>query len=652
MQTATLAEYLLERQPEPIRRRLLSGDGAGAGFGFKAGTIVTIGQVGRFPLDDLMAAGRCVLADLGEQRLASLDGAEAFLLRGQDGLVIETRGTRGAAVKVRLGGLAILSPNAGERSAGLDSLLRRTGPAAPDFTDLKHAAADRDLSDEEAAVILKEAWNGVAALQARTRSVLESGRVAVAEIIPGTLGYYDRFCGPDPGDTEPEAYLGSALPAYRRALLGRDLPKGLEICLLGGFRDDLSPAAWLTEVSDDALWTALERAAPRRDPYSLLGALDVALARQHDPRYRSLAEGAVEALARDTFLRPDGIDAYGLMSILAPAVFDRVTMLEGGERRPPFWRRMCAWMQAGLLARMSLPLELDLAKLRRWAAEGATAAGALARLLDLRREPMFRAAEMSADAFRGEILGRLLLLRSRHEAAGRTMPNADALDAAVERFSESGLAYGLFAPGPLEGHRRPVRPPPDGAAEVMIATFDRRPTETSAWLRLSHLSQLFAYDESLMGRARQTVRDLAPGADQAERDDYHLRVEQAGLLAAARRDVPLAREIGATLVRHASSIGGDGETWPILVGLLLAGAAFEDEQAWSTWLDGQLVEVAARLPAGAAVRRFAAHLQELRRALPAHLPVHARAAALCAAAPEAPMFSPLVAEAPRRLDDD
>jgi hypothetical protein len=227
----------------------------------------------------------------------------------------------------------------------------------------------------------------------------------------------------------------------------------------------------------------------------------------------------------------------------------------------------------------------------------------------------------------------LHLLRSRHEAAGRTLPNTDAVDATARRLAERGLLHGLFGPGPLEGHKRPLHPPPDEVAGPLVTAFDGKP-DGPVWFKLSRLSQLFAFDESVMAAVRQAIQGVVPENAQAERDGFHMQVEHICLLAAAQRDVSLAREIGATLVRQAPTVSADQEVGAILMALLLAGAAFEDEQAWSIWLAGQLVEVAARLPPGEMIRQFALQLEELERVLPAHLPIHARAAALCAAAPQ------------------
>ena len=104
-----------------------------------------------------------------------------------------------------------------------------------------------------------------------------AGIGSLNDLVPSSLAYYELFCGPAPSDLDGEAYLNAVLPEHRRQLLGRDLAQGLAIGLLGNLHDALSPARWLDGVADDQLWEVLAACEPRRDPFSLLGALDIAL---------------------------------------------------------------------------------------------------------------------------------------------------------------------------------------------------------------------------------------------------------------------------------------------------------------------------------------------------------------------------------------
>lgn len=626
-----LARYILKSQPELLRQRLVRHQQFAGRFGLRTRTIVAVPGVGRFDTADLVPAAREAISIGSEVALDDLDGLSAVVTRDQSGLALKPTNPQRPLIEHRLDDLLVLAPNREERLAKLESLLNRVGPTAPDFSGLERAAQERSLDDDEAGRILDEVWGGVAALQAHAAAALAAGGARTDDLVPSAMAYYERFCGPDPSGAGPETYLTTTLPAYRRDLLSRHLARGLDICLVGALRDDLSPGAWVRDVSDEALWAALQECKPDRDPYSLLGALDIALGRQNDSRYRSFAESAVEKLTGAQFPRPDGIDAYELLPIFARVVFCKLTMLEGGAVRPPYWRRMSAWMQAGWLARMTLTLKLDMDGLCGWVAANETAANAYVQTLDLQREPMFHATRMLTTTLRCEVVGRLLLLRSRHEAAGRSVPGAADIDAAVERLNEGGTPLGWALPGPLEGHRQPDRELPADDLRRMIEAFGGKP-DTSAWARLAYLSQLFAFGHDLMECVRQASRSTLLGANGTEGEEGFVRCEHACIVAAACRDTELARAIGAGIVEHAPRTSTGPEAVAALGISTLAAAAFEHEAQWAEWLEEQLAGTAARLPAGEPIKSFEAQLPALKEVLPLRNGIHSRAEALCAAA--------------------
>ena len=631
MRARLLAEYFLDRQPELIAGRLVRNAALCIRLGIETQKAVTLGDLGRFDREELLAAARRALSGCGKVEIHDIGGRNTVVARDEAGLVLKRAHVGEASVESRLDDLLIVSTSRKERSAALASLISSAGPTAPDFTDLLQAAGKRNLTCEEADRILSEAWGGVATLQARAAVALQTGDANVDNLVPGAMAYYDGFCGPDPSGADPEAYLTSTLPAYRRELLGRGLVRGLDNCLLGALRDDLSPGAWLQDVCDDELWAALEKCQPHYNPYSLLGALDVALGRQHDSRYRSFADNAMGTLASDQLPRPDGVDTYELLPLLARAVFNRVTMLEGGAVRPPYWRRMSAWMQAGLLGRLTLPLRLEMDQLRGWAAANEIVANAYARMLDLRQEPMLHAAEMSPSALRCEVVGRLIALRSRHEAAGRCVSRAGEIDAAMARLREQGMPLGWALPGPMEGHmQRAEALPADGVQQMIEALSDE--ADKSAWMRLAYFSQLFAFGPDLMECVRQAARGIALGAEDTEREQDFVRLEHACAIAAARRDMELARAIGTVILERAPTISTGRGAAAALGISVLAGAAFEAEAAWAVWLEEQLAETALRLPAGEPIEWFGAHLAALKQVLPMRYAIQSRAEALCAAA--------------------
>jgi hypothetical protein len=412
---------------------------------------------------------------------------------------------------------------------------------------------------------------------------------------------------------EPEEYFRTVLPQYRKDLIRCDLVRGLDMCLQGALRDDLMPGGWTENLTDNELWSALVACNPWRDPFALLGALDIVLGRQHDERYRTFAEEAVKRLLQEEFLRPDGLDTYELLPLLAKLVLNRINVLESGALRRPFWKRMCAWMQAGFLLRVTLHLNLDLAGFREWVLENLTLAGEYATMLDFRHEPMYRTAEMSSRALREEIIGRLVLLRKRHKDAGRLVPGSDTIDEAVSKLAEHGSPLGWALPGPLDGHRRPAdtganKPSEDDVKKVEeeLANNPAAPVLST----LAYLSQYFDLGERLLARMREAITRIAFDSEETGLAERLGRLIDTSLVACAQRDAELASAIAATVVAAARWANPE-DVVRILQALLIAGAAFQNEDEWAEWLERQLAEVAICLPAGEPLKMFLGNLQEL-----------------------------------------
>lgn len=632
MEAALLAEYLCSLQPPTVRSRLRHDETFSTRFGLGSRMVINIG--GDMPVDQqkLFAVARLAIVDQRAESLIDVDGHEILVKVDQDQVFLESPSKER---KVRLDELMLLSPNQEKRTRTLRHLIDLLGPTAPDFSALLTKAVECELSDEEVDALFAERASGVAALQSRATTAFTTNQATLEKLVPDSLAYFERFCGPNPGGVEPEEYFRTVLPQYRKDLIRRDLVRGLDICLQGALRDDLTPGAWTEHLNDDELWDALTPCDPWRDPFALLGALDIALGRQHDERYEAFAEEAVKKLVQEEFLRPDGVDTYALLPLWAELVVNRINGLEGGALRSPYWKRTCAWMQAGFLLRLTQRLSLELESFRKWVSGNQTPAGMYAKILDLRHEPMYRAAEMSRQALREEVVGRLVLVCERHKAAGRSISGWDSIKEAVSRLAEHGSPLGWALPGPLDGHRRPGktganRLPEDDTKKVEeeLANNPIAPVLST----LAYLSQYFDLGAELLARIREMIGRINFASEEIALDERIGRLIDAGLVACAQRDEELASAIASTVVALAHRAHSGSDTGKILQALLIAGAAFHHEDAWAEWLERQLTEAAIRLPVGEPSKVFLEHLQELKKVLSLNLGIHVRAEALASAA--------------------
>jgi hypothetical protein len=246
---------------------------------------------------------------------------------------------------------------------------------------------------------------------------------------------------------------------------------------------------------------------------------------------------------------------------------------------------------------------------------------------------------MSPRALHEGVIGRLVLLHERHNAAGRPVPGSDDILEAVARLADHGSPLGWVLPGPLDAHRRPAetgmnRLSEDGSEEFSEDLADN--PDGSILSTLAYLSQGYDLGEELLAPMRERMREMIAcnpfATEETGLDERFGRLIDAGFVACAQRDEKLANAIASTVVATAHWAHSGSDATKVLRALLIAGAAFQHEDTWATWLEGQLTEVAIRLPAGEPSRTFLMHLQELKEVLKLTLGIHVRAEALASAA--------------------
>ncbi len=626
-----MAERLCNKQPYQIRYRLLKDEGFISKYDLKPAVGITI--AGKIHLNQhvLIRAIKHLFEKKEVTHILDIEGNKHSLSLGQDHINFESASKE---IKTQIDNFYILSPDREERVKKLNEIITVMGPMSPDFSKLIADAEHGELSYEQIDELLHELYTGVAALQDRTRQAFDTQQATFENLVPSDLSYYEYFCGPDPSGADPEEYLGSNLPNYRKELIKRNFVEGLDVCLQGALRDDLMPGAWIKSYSDDEAWNGLQACDPFRDPFALLGALDLALRRQNDERYQSFAEKAVATLVKGEFLRPDGIDVYELLPMVAKLILNRINIIEGGALRPPYWKRMCAWMQSGFLIRQTQRFTLDLEGLRSWVDGNMKQAGIFACVLDLQREPMYRATETTRSSFREEIVGRLRVARDRHKKDGREIPLSDDIDKAVSKLESQSSPISWRLPGPLEGHKSPaekgIKMPEDGLKDFSEELFKN---ETERVLSsLTYLSQFWDFGEALLARVRKVVTKTTFDDKFEGFPKILMRIIDAGFIACAHRDVELSRAIGEKIIATSSWTNSEYNVGVIINALLIAGAGFQKKNEWAKWLEEKLAEVAYHLPPGESTTEFLAHLRELKKVLNIKMGIHCRAEAIVSAA--------------------
>lgn len=627
---AAYGNLFLEQLPEKARALMIRDDPEFAEkCGYRAERVFSIGQDLQISDRNLFSAAAEALSEEGESTAVDLAGIEIRVEYDQQNQHIRLSwlDSGGANQETVMPDLCLLSPSAAVRHATFKRISARLGPTFDTSDHVNEEISSGQPRFDTVSQVFEESLNGVVAVQANMAGKILGGKqMGPIDFVPESIDYFERFVAPLPVDQEAETFLSDALPQYRRRLIDRNLKEGLHISCLGAMHDDLSPGLWLSDETDDSVWSALEGVSSGFNPFSLLGALDVALYRQQDQRFHNFAFKAIEQLLHENFGFSDEVNVYKLLQITTDFVLNRLNLLEGGATKPGYWKRLGAWMQAGFVVETMLKstYTVSLDKLEEWMHQSMAAAGAYASLIDAQAEPMLFAARMMPDRVRYEVLGRLEVLRRRHGENGREVPGSDLIDTRLEELAKNGLMPALWFPGPLEGTRRPTISAPANVEEEIEKVAKEKDGDVVSFLVT--VSQLYLLKDRHIQLARSAIETTCDEVSEKNITNVVQVLEHASFVAAACRNTSLCTSIGDGVAKIAPLLSG-GETESIPRILLQAAAAFQDERQWFSWLDEKLVEVVGQLPShpNPSLRTFLGHLEEIEIILPTERWFHARA---------------------------
>ena len=262
--------------------------------------------------------------------------------------------------------------------------------------------------------------------------------------------------------------------------------------------------------------------------------------------------------------------------------------------------------------------------------------GAYAELVDGREEPMLLFTErLPVSDLRCEVLGRLVALRARHAAEGRSIPLSGEIDRALERAREDGNWIKCFFPGPLEGHRRPVVPAPEELLKHLKET-ELDVAIPESWHFITGVSHLHALSDPELATARDAVAKAQHPVDDVEVQIHLHTHELASIVAKTNRDTLLADAVADAVARICRKASNEHHIHMIIIICLQAAAAFEEHDAWFDWLEKKFADIAGCLPGppNKAVRIFLEHLDAMETILPIDSWFHRRARSIAAAGAE------------------
>ena len=595
-----LGHLFLKQLPESLRNGVLSQHPDFAErCGFRLQQSISVEDVG-IEAPVLFKAVRRAFRTGKPVVIADTEGARKLNV-GSDpksGEVAVTWNEKSRKREARIPTLGILAPSKELRTRALDEARRRYGPTF-DLSCFVRTAQKRALRAKQASVVLEEGAHGVARRQKDLADKLrDSAGLTVEDFVPSDVSYYERFCGPDPDGKELDQYVRDSLIPYRKTLLERDLAQGLQICLLGALRDDLNPGEWTRKADREEVWGVLASGLPTRTPFWLLGALDTALYHLEDSRFRDFAAEGVDMLLDGNLMREEEPDAYQVFGVVKEVIRTAVASIEGFYRRPPYWRRMCVLMQAGLICQFTpSPVgRVHLAALADWTEQNQSAAAYVTEVAGLRDDPVRLPEPTDVALLRAEVLARLCRMQKRHQADGRVLPRGEKIAAglAVSGLLGPGMTTGF--PGPLDRHVLPVQQfGPEFARHLESVRAEKGEKEYLSALAV--LSVDFRLDAGTLQRVHSNVSaNLTAPLDEAARRAGRESLPSVVMIAVSQRNVSLADAVGDALVHYSGAANGPESVGEVVRLLFQLAPAIEADDERASWLQELFKRVAETLP--------------------------------------------------------
>jgi len=618
---ADIARALALLQPKLIADRLFADSAFLTEFGIDSGHAISFGGGPPIPKKELYAGIRTLFSERQSQALTAVTGDHLTLRVATDAVAITRVPASGDPVTAHVLNAMLLSPERQTRLTALDGIAAEIGPTGPDPDRWRSQLEEAPLTD----AAMDEFWRQMDASltphMTRVARDFMTGMLDRTHLVPRSLDYWSALCGVPSPTMDQETWLKEVFEPHRRCLIERDLVRGLDLCLAMYLRDDLTLRPCTAHLSHDELWATLQQLQPLDDPFSLLGVLDLAVARGgEDERFAAFAGGIVERLCAEQLQRGDGLDIYAFLPALVDFALAELRVLPHLAAQPAYWRRLCAWTQAGLLVRAFQQLSFDAAQLSEIIEAFEPDEAPTAELLDLRQAPLSHPLETSRICIHAEVLGRLLVLQQRDSGEGKTLPAAEAFTKALEKMAEETPML-VYMPGPLELDRMPFIQPEQQPQEFRSDLHERASELTpvmndSNWLRFAHLSRAVRLESDILTRMTDLVATAELGTTEAERRAALGHLAAVGYIAVAQRHAPLADAILARCIQSSRLATDEKHAHALIVLGLIASAAFVDADVAPERLSRYLTDVAFVLPHGAPCRQLATEIAIIRTLTP------------------------------------
>ncbi|APO66147.1 hypothetical protein IE4872_CH00482 [Rhizobium gallicum] len=471
--------------------------------------------------------------------IKTADGKDAVLsiAAGEDAPTV-TMGER----RIQIPPFGLLSPDADIRNKSFDAETASANLEPEEIAAWRKKIDEGALSDDEIDELDDDLKLMPQEMPNTIRTEFSKSEGSISALVPNSTKYYSRLIGHRGDAIDIESYARGGAAENIKRLLDRGFFIGLAQCILFCAGPQLTRIVDLSGQTAEGVEKFFKWVAARGDRWSQIAAVEVGLrALSTYPSLEPILIDLLEAMRdEDTSTTSSRFRLTASLFIFTDGELSRVGTFEG---QPPFWRRLAATAQAGLIERELIRAdgEVDPELWMSLRSEDFY----MQTLADLRMEPRWLPDLMNPKQLRMEFLMRARIVAD--EVKDR-LPDGRLrellLGSGPGSLAQHTPMPSAYIPNPIEGASVAPLPFPEEMIVDLKEPKDDKPLEAKVFASVVNLALVFRLTPEIAaliaGILRKVKYRLTLGADSGV--SFSL-LSGLAVVAAATRSAELADEL-------------------------------------------------------------------------------------------------------------
>ena len=447
-----LAQAALEHVPPLVRKSLLEDSSFQAEYDLFADGVLRFSDSGlSIRRSDLFKAVRMVLSGTATAEITDMDNQDWELKN----IITEKELPRLVISREKqqstLPDLSILSPDSETRLRYLDETASDVNLPSSVRDKWSNILGERALEDDEVDTFLSEIRDTPIEKTRSIRSEILTKNINISSLVPHSRRYYERLIGTYEGSSSIRDYATSSCKTLFNQLATWRPYDGFLLSLLLSSHLSLTAEIKVDHLDKEDIIRALDFLDKHGDRISQLGAIEVGLRILTSlPEVKPILIHLIDQIFNDN--DDESASGFSLLSALFILVDGELSRTRLLSTEPPFYRRLAALSQAGLIYRQLINSTINIDHFVEWAMGSRKEQFYLQSLADMRLEPRWNPDYAVASQMKADFVGRLMITVRNYEQEIDIKEISDLiLRNSLRTFPSPSDLIRLYLPGPLEG---------------------------------------------------------------------------------------------------------------------------------------------------------------------------------------------------------